>query len=55
MIQSDCYYLSSVDLSELHTDKTTNMSNMFQGCSSLTSLDLSGLNTSNVTDMSGES
>ena len=33
-------------------DGVTDMSDMFNGCSSLTSLDLSGWNTSNVTDMS---
>ena len=34
-----------------NTSNVTNMSDMFNGCSSLTSLDLSGWNTSNVTNM----
>lgn len=36
-----------------NTSKTTNMSYMFDGCSSLTSLDVSSFNTANVTDMAG--
>ena len=40
------------DLFNLNTSKVTDMSEMFDGCSSLTSLDLLTLNTQNVTDMS---
>ena len=39
------------NISRLHTDNVTNMSFMFNGCSSLTSLDLTGFNTANVTKM----
>lgn len=39
-------------LENLNTSKVTNMSSMFQDCSSLTSLDLSGFKTDKVTDMS---
>ena len=39
-------------LEYLNTEKVTNMSNMFRGCSSLTSLDVTHFNTANVTNMS---
>ena len=39
-------------LEYLNTEKVTNMSNMFWGCSSLTSLDVTHFNTANVTNMS---
>ena len=39
-------------ISNLKTDKVTNMRSMFFGCSSLTSLDLSSFKTDNVTNMS---
>ena len=39
-------------LNYLNTSQVTNMSQMFDRCSSLTSLDLSGFNTANVTNMS---
>ena len=39
-------------LEYLNTEKVTNMSNMFRGCSSLTSLDVTHFNTAKVTDMS---
>jgi surface protein len=49
-----CRSLTSiVGLQYLRTDETTNMSLMFNECSSLTSLDLSSLNTENVTNISG--
>lgn len=49
-----CRSLTSiVGLQYLRTDETTNMSFMFNECSSLTSLDLSSLNTENVTNISG--
>ena len=38
-------------ISNLKTDNVTDMSGMFNGCSSLTSLDVSGFKTDNVTDM----
>ena len=38
-------------LEYLNTDKVTNMSYMFSGCSKLTSLDVTKFNTGNVTDM----
>ena len=40
-----------MDLSDWDTNKVTDMSSMFSGCTGLTSLDLSDLNTVNVTDM----
>lgn len=54
-----CYYwfmeanaLTSITgLDKLDTAAVTNMSSMFQNCSSLTSLDLSSFNTENVTNM----
>ena len=45
-------YLTTVDLSEWDTSDFTDMSSMFNGCSSLTSLDASGFNTIMVTNMS---
>ena len=39
-------------LANLKTDNVTNMSRMFEDCSSLTSLDVSGFDTSKTTDMS---
>ena len=43
--------VKSIDLKYLDTSNVTNMSRMFETCTSLTSLDLSNFNTSNVTDM----
>ena len=40
-------------IKNLNTSNVTDMSGMFEGCSSLTSLDLSNFDTSNVTDMGG--
>ena len=42
----------SIDLNKIDTSEVTNMSLMFDGCSSLTSLDLSKLDTTKVTNMS---
>ena len=42
------HYLTNVDLSGWDTSNVTDMSAMFQNCSSLTSLDVSNFNTSNV-------
>ena len=44
--------MTSIDLSALDTSKVTDMSGMFNSCSSLTSLDLSNFDTSKVTNMS---
>ncbi|MBQ6395166.1 MAG: BspA family leucine-rich repeat surface protein [Atopobiaceae bacterium] len=41
----------TMDLSGLDTSHVTDMSGMFEGCSSLSSLDISTLDTSSVTDM----
>ena len=49
---SGCGNLSTIEgMSNLKTDEVTDMSYMFNGCSSLTSLDLSSFNTQNVTNM----
>ena len=40
------------DIKYLNTQSVTDMSEMFDGCSSLTNLDLRGFNTANVTNMS---
>ena len=45
--------MTSIDLSALDTSEVTNMSRMFQDCSSLTNLDVSNFDTSQVTDMGG--
>ena len=47
------YNLTSLDISKLDTSNVTDMSGMFQDCSSLTTLDVSSLNTSKVTNMDG--
>ena len=44
-------YLTTVDFSNFDTSNYTDMTSMFQDCSSLTSLDLSSFNTSKVTNM----
>ena len=49
---SDCYALTSLNLSNFNTSKVTNMYYMFSNCYALTSLDLSNFDTSKVTDMS---
>ena len=48
---SNCYNLTSLDLSSFNTSKVTNMKYMFNNCNRLTSLDLSNFNTSKVTNM----
>ncbi len=50
---SDCYSLTSLDVSNFNTENVTNMSAMFSGCSGLSVLDLSKFNTANVKDMAG--
>ena len=42
----------SIDKWTVDTSTVTNMSDMFNSCSSLTALDVSKFNTSNVTNMS---
>ena len=49
---SECYYLTSLDISHFNTSKVTNMFGMFRWCENLTSLDVSNFDTSQVTDMS---
>ena len=44
-------YLTKIDLSSWDTSNVTNMSAMFQNCTSITSLDVSNFNTSKVTKM----
>lgn len=46
-----CVNLVKVNLSNLDTSNTTDMSSMFEGCSALVSLDLSTIDTSSVTAM----
>ena len=46
-----CYYLTSVDLSNIDTHNVTDMSYMFAACNSLTGLNLSAFDTKKVTDM----
>ncbi len=47
-----CEKLTTIDgIANLNTSNVTDMSFVFDGCSSLTRLDLSNFNTSNVTDM----
>ena len=49
-----CSSLASINgIENIKTDNVTDMSFMFEGCSSLTSLDLCNFNTENVTDMFG--
>lgn len=48
---SECVNLRSIDITNLDTSDTTNMSHMFDNCDMKT-LDVSGLNTGGVTDMS---
>ena len=48
---SNCFELTSLDLSHFNTAKVTDMAGMFSGCESLTSLDVSNFNTSKVTTM----
>ena len=49
---SDCYALTSLDVSKFNTQNVVSMSSMFYRCSALTSLDLSNFNTQHITDMS---
>ena len=48
----DCNNLTTIEgIEYLNTEKVTDMSEMFKGCSALTSLDLTKFDTQNVTDM----
>ena len=47
-----CERLTSLNLSNFHTENVQNMMAMFAGCQNLTSLDLSNFKTENVKDMS---
>ena len=50
----NCWKLKTItDLSNLNTANVSDMSSMFQACSTLTSIDLSGFNTTNVTNLGG--
>lgn len=48
---TNCWSLTSLDVSHFDTSKVTDMTFMFSGCSGLTSLDVSHFNTSKVTSM----
>ena len=50
---SNCYKLTSLDVSKFDTSKVTDIGYMFSDCRSLTSLDVSKFDTSKVTNMSG--
>ena len=50
---NNCSRLKTIEnIENLHTEHVSNMTYMFNECSSLTNIDLRELNTSNVTDMS---
>ncbi len=48
---SDCYSLTSLDLTAFNTSSVTNMSSMFSYCNNLIDLDISSFDTRNVTSM----
>lgn len=48
---SECYNITTLDLSSFNTSAVTNMFVMFQSCGRLTTLDVSSFNTSSVTNM----
>ena len=48
---TECYRLSSIDVSHFDTKNVNNMDAMFAVCTNLTSLDLSNFDTSNVQNM----
>ena len=47
-----CFEGETLDLSNVNTSDTVNMTKMFESCRKLTSLDVSNFDTSNVTNMS---
>ena len=49
---SNCWALTTLDLSNFDTKNVTNMSYMFSNCFALTTLNVSNFDTQNVTDMS---
>jgi len=49
----NCISLTSIDLSNIVTNKALNISYMFSNCLSLKSINLSGINAINIKDMSG--
>ena len=50
---SNCWALTTLDVSKFDTKNVTDMSHMFHRCFVLTTLDVSKFDTKNVTDMSG--
>ena len=50
---SECYSLTTLDLSGFNTSNVTDMYSMFWNCTKLKSINLSSFNTSKVTDMGG--
>ena len=50
---SNCWELTTLDVSKFDTKNVTDMSHMFHRCFVLTTLDVSKFDTKNVTDMSG--
>ena len=50
---SNCWELTTLDVSKFDTKNVTDMSEMFSNCFALTTLDVSKFDTKNVTDMSG--
>lgn len=49
----ECSNLTTIDIQNLGTSKTTNMNSMFAMCTNITTLELQNFDTSHVTDMSG--
>ena len=49
---SNCWELTTLDVSKFDTKNVTNMIGMFSSCEALTTLDVSNFDTQNVTDMS---
>lgn len=47
----ECSNLTTIDIQNLGTSKTTNMNSMFAMCTNITTLELQNLDTSNVEDM----
>ena len=47
----ECSNLTTIDIQNLGTSKTTNMNSMFAMCTNITTLELQNFDTSNVEDM----
>ena len=45
------FIIKKLNISNFNTNKVTNISDMFSGCSSLEEFNLNNFNTNNVTDM----